>query len=174
MSRSQFGILVAVAVVSGFLGGGASYLLLRGTPAAAQTGTVQAQTPGAVQDEVKAKSFRLVDDAGKTRAWLNCFTDSPATLGFYDAAGKPRATLGYNRNGEPCVVLADEDGMARTSWFVVAGETKLIMGDAEGRTRVLMGYTTEGPDKVTGAETTHPESTLILFGPKSDVLWRAP
>lgn len=104
MTGKQFGVLAALTVVAGLLGGAACNLLLRGTPALAQDSA----------GTVRATRFDVVDDAGKTRASLGvsggAFT--PA-LSLYDAAGRRRAVLSLGADGSPGFSLMDADSRLR-------------------------------------------------------------
>ena len=100
MTSRQFRVLVVLTLVSGFVGGAVSNLLLRGTPAQAQAGAP-------VQDVVKAKRFDLVDDAGKPRASLGVMPGGAQGLLLFDDGGKPRASLGVSPDGSPSLFLFD-------------------------------------------------------------------
>jgi len=134
MTSRQFRVLMALTVVSGFLGGAASNLLLQGAPARAQAG-------GAVQGMVRAKQFKVVDDQGRTRATLGLTTDSGCGLFLYDAAGKIRATLCLGADGGPGLWLYDAAGEGRTMLAVSPDGRRsgLTLWDAAG---VLMTTTT--------------------------------
>jgi hypothetical protein len=82
--------------------------------------TAGAQTAGAAVNEVRAKRFVLVDDAGKQRALLDVGGDSilekafnAASLCLYDAEGKPRAVLSASSVSGPDLSLRDESGKPR-------------------------------------------------------------
>ncbi len=117
---------MALTVVSGFLGGAPSNVLLRTTPAVAQA-------KGAVPVEIKAMQFTLVDRAGKPRAFLSatggrnsalCLLDTPqntraavlvtdgseSSLTLWDAARRPRALLSVGYDGSPGLELRDAAG----------------------------------------------------------------
>jgi len=104
MTSKQFRILVVLTLVSGFLGGAACNLLLRGTPAAAQG------TNGAV----KATRFEVVDDGGRIRAVLGASGSNfcPA-LTLYDASGKRRTGLSMGADGSPGLSMYDANSVLR-------------------------------------------------------------
>ena len=148
MTSRQFRILIVLTVVSGFLGGAVSNLLLRGVPAAAQGGKVQ--------DEVLARNFMLVDGAGKVRASLGLNTApgfeaavSPG-LALYDAAGKWRAGLCLGEDGSPALALYDAAG----KWGPEGWDARTP--------RANLGV---GPDGSPG---------LTLNKADGEVLWKAP
>ena len=148
MTSRQFRILIVLTVVSGFLGGGVSNLLLRGVPAAAQGAKVQ--------DEVLARKFMLVDEAGKVRASLDLNTASPLEpeltpgLELYDAAGKWRAGLCLGEDGSPALALYDAAG----KWGPEGWDARTP--------RANLGV---GPDGSPG---------LTLNKADGEVLWKAP
>ena len=78
--------------------------------AQAETTPAVAAPGAAVAQEVRAKQFVLVDNAGKVRAMLNVDKDGPG-LGLFDENGKRRASLIVNKNG-PGLILWDENGKA--------------------------------------------------------------
>jgi len=62
----------------------------------------------AVVNEVRARRFVLVDEAGRVRADLTAHKTGPE-LDFYDQNGKGRAALGVTKDG-PGLLLLDENG----------------------------------------------------------------
>lgn len=184
MTSRQFHILIVLAVVSGFLGGAVSNLLLRGAPAAAQT------TGGKAQEVVIARKFVLVDGAGKTRATLGFDTApgfAPAKspgLALYDAAGKWRAELCLGPDGSPDLALYGTGGKWRTEgWDETSpraivclgpdGSPGLTLNDGVGNARAIVACTT-AEDKRTGTEIQAPGSTVTLFNADGHVMWKAP
>lgn len=141
MTGKQFRILVVLTVVSAFAGGLVSSLLLRGTAATAQG-----------NGSLKATSFVVVDDAGRTRGafGVNGSSFAPA-LALYDAAGKRRASVSVGADGSPGVSLYDAKGTLRTR--VGCLQTK---------------------DTETGKVTNYPESTVAVFKSTGGISWRTP
>ena len=168
MTGRQFRILVVLTVASGFLGGAASNLLLRGAPAMPQA------TVAKVQDKVVAKAFELVDEAGKTRATLGRLPNGSSGLLLYDAAGEMRADLSLFFDGSPGLWLYDAAGEGRAALHLVTdGSPALDICDATRRVRATVGCTLPKSTR-SGAEPKNPESTLTLFNPDGDVIWQAP
>ena len=102
-----------------------------------------AQTAGAAVNEVRAKRFVLVDDAGKQRALLAVGgLNKPATpldeafnaasLYLYDPAGKPRAVFSATLIG-PVLDLSDEEGKTRAMLTVFKEGPWLILYDENGK-----------------------------------------
>jgi hypothetical protein len=179
MTARQFRILVALTVVAGFLGGGASNLLFRGAPAAAQPATAQ------VQDEVRARSFVLVDDNGKKRARLGvkegdaafalfdaeenprimlltgAATGSQLTIG--DAAGKFQANLSVSADNAAALLLNDPAEKQRVGLLVTPeGASGVQFSDEAGKQRAFLGADTDGS----------PSAQLSDAAGKT--LWKAP
>ncbi|HEY3397972.1 MAG TPA: hypothetical protein VGM19_09985 [Armatimonadota bacterium] len=151
MTKSQFRILIVLTVVSGFLGGAVSNLLLRGAPVAAQM--AEAKAP----DAVRAKTFEVVDDQGNVCARLGVDEEGGSSLDLYgvvgktgavlsdtgislhDAAGRPRALLGTGNDGSPLLGLYDATGDVRAGLSLQTdGSPILGMMDAAGEMRVSL------------------------------------
>jgi hypothetical protein len=65
----------------------------------------------------------------------------------------------------------DENGTARVAVAVFKDSPVLFLSDEKGKARFVAGKTaTETPD---GKTIEYPESSLILFGPDGNVIWRA-
>lgn len=128
MTKGQFRILLVLTVVAGFLGGAACNLTFRGTPAVGQA-----------QEEVRAKSFVLVDEARAPRAALTIQADGSPCLSLSDAAGNPRAALSVLADGRPGLGLSDAAGKPRAVLgFKANGELGLWLADAKGKTRAVL------------------------------------
>ncbi|MEI6501177.1 MAG: hypothetical protein WCP21_09155 [Armatimonadota bacterium] len=142
MTSKQFRMLVVVTLVAGFLGGAVCNLLLRGTPATAQ----------GAPNTVRATTFVVVDDAGKTRATLGVVGSSfcPA-LTLYDATGKRRAGLSMGPDGSPGLSTYDANSVLRA------------------RVGCLQTVSTS-----TGTKTNYPESTVAVFKKDGTISWRTP
>ncbi len=166
MTNRQFRILMVLTLVSGFLGGAASNLLLRGAPAVAQA-------EGTVHEVVKAREFQLVDSDGKLRAALTVSPLGDATFSLYDPAGKGRAALVVFSDGGASLSLHGPAGEGRVWLKMFDGRPRLTILDAEGNVRTVVGCT-ETVDKHTGAEIDYPESTVTIYKADGDVLWQAP
>lgn len=158
---------------------------------------------GAWVNEVRAKRFVLVDDAGRERAMLDVLADGPR-LALFDAAGKPRAWLSVDKdgpvlglgdeNGKGRVVLAvDEDGpwlhlrdaagKARVALSVLADLPVLHLLDAAGEIRVWLSVRKGGPGLHLFDENRKERATLtvrkngpglVLFDAAEKVIWTAP
>jgi hypothetical protein len=161
MNSRQFRVLAVLTVVSGFLGGAVSNLLLQGAPAMAQAG-------GAVQEVVRAKEFALIDDEGRTRAQLGrnsngCFgawvfdaagegrlsltvgPDGYPAMLLYDAAGKAQVRLGANPDGSSYLSVLHAAGKAQARMAVLPdGTPYLALADAAGRIRADLSLLPDG------------------------------
>ena len=91
-------ILVA-AMVAGYVGGLMSQ---------ANSQAFTPSPPPPITEEVKARSFVLLDSAGKTRGKFGMFSGEPR-LDLFDSASKPRAVF-TTINGEPKLILYDSAG----------------------------------------------------------------
>jgi cytochrome oxidase Cu insertion factor (SCO1/SenC/PrrC family) len=79
MTRAQFAVTLVVVAVTGLLGGTLSDRL-RSQPAWAQEGAAGAKV-------LEAGGFRLVDDAGKLRAWVAIDAEGRPGIAFLDGDG---------------------------------------------------------------------------------------
>jgi hypothetical protein len=105
----------------------------------------------AVPDVVRARSFEVVDAAGKPRAGLDVLSDGRSGLQLHDAAENPRAALVLTQDGSTSLRLADKAGTERAVLGVSSLKT---VETREVRVR--------------------PESSLVLFGKDRNVMWNVP
>jgi len=104
MTTKQFGVMLALVVIAGFLGGAVAELVFHATPAFAQGRTEVAQ-------QLTAQSFVLVDKSGRTQAVLGLDNGGP-NLYIYTANGKRGALIGLQSNGFPNLILYNPAGGA--------------------------------------------------------------
>ena len=136
MTQRQFRILLMLTVLAGFLGGAGCNLLLRSTPPVAQA---------AVLEEVFAKKFVLVDDAGKPRALLGLVANGRSGLALYDGAGKPGIDLIVLPDGGSALTLHDAASNAAVGLTIVPdGGPGLEMYDAAGHAVIGLGVFPDG------------------------------
>lgn len=106
-----------------------------------------------VEGEVRARHFVLVDDRGKERASLVADQAGSVFLVMFDAAGKTRANLSVGNDG-PSLVLYDATGRQRT----IIGSTTLVGSHVNDN-----GIAEKGP-----------ASSIVLFDKGGKLLWREP
>jgi hypothetical protein len=117
-------------------------------------GTQVAQRmPPPVEGEVRAHHFVLVDEKGKERASLVADSAGSVFLVMFDAAGKTRANLSVGNDG-PSLVLYDATGRQRT----IIGSTTLVGSHVNEN-----GIAEKGP-----------ASSIVLFDKAGKLLWRQP
>ncbi len=190
MSAKRYGLLVALGLIAGLLGGGLSSRVLFGQP--------PVQEPAKPSKILTAEEFQLVDEKGAVRAALSMSTGGPGiilfdkagnframlglatgeeypVLSLLDAEKHHRATLALKVNGEPYLGLFDKTGKRRMS-FTLDGEKgpRIALLDNNGQTRAALGAV--DLTKVTamgGIETQQPVS-LVLFDKDEKPIWRAP
>jgi hypothetical protein len=104
-----------------------------------------------VPEMVRARSFQVLDTAGKFRAGLGVGSDGTVGLSLLDAAGKTRAVFAMFSDGTPGMYLQDE-----------AGKTRAALGSVS----VLAN--------TTGEKTIRAESSLLLFDKDGRLMWQAP
>ena len=66
-----------------------------------------------VHDIVRAKSFQLVDDAGRTRGELSLDFAGDPTLFMKDSNGQRRFLIEFAADGAPILQIYDQDGVER-------------------------------------------------------------
>jgi hypothetical protein len=107
----------------------------------------------AAEAEVRANHFVLVDEKGKERASLVADNAGSVFLVMFDAAGKTRANLSVSNDG-PSLVLYDATGRQRT----IIGSTTLVGSHVNDN-----GVAEKGP-----------ASSIVLFDKNGKLLWRQP
>jgi hypothetical protein len=106
-----------------------------------------------VEAEVRAQHFVLVDGRGKERASLVADNAGSAFLIMFDGAGKTRASLSVGNDG-PSLVLYDASGQQRT----IIGGTTLVGSHVNEN----------------GIAEKAPASSIVLFDRSGKLLWRQP
>ena len=129
--------------------------------------------PAAVPDVVKAKSFQVVDAAGKRRAGMAVDSDGNPFLGLFDAAGTTRARLAMISDGTTALAFYDAAGKGRAMLSIAKdGRPSLMLLDSN-EIRAVLGATSLTAIK-TEEVTIRPESSLVLFDKDGKVMWQAP
>jgi hypothetical protein len=113
----------------------------------------QQTTSKSVEEEVRARHFVLVDGKGKERASLVADNAGSVFLVMFDAAGKTRANLSVGNDG-PSLVLYDASGQQRT----IIGSTTVVASHVNEN-----GIAEKGPP-----------SSIVLFDKAGKLLWRQP
>ena len=80
----------------------------------------------AIQEEVRAKKFVLVNEQGTRMGTFGPFNDQPGLV-LHDQDNKVRAVLALDKNGEPGLVLYDENQKPRAQVIMRRGEPKLVL-----------------------------------------------
>lgn len=150
-----------------------------------------------VVEEVRARSFVLVDKAGTPLARLGQLPHGSLGLGFYDKGNKARLLLSVDDDGGASVGLYGKDGRGSATmmvrkdsstslrlldplWRVRAslstwpdGSPSLHLTDREGNDRALLTFS-ERSVMPNGQIVQQPDSSLVLFDAKGAVRWRTP
>ena len=137
-------LLIACCLVAAFVGGAVSNWAL--SPQLATAAEKKGVEVAPVQQEVRARSFVLVDDNGKDRAALAMTEDGPR-LFLSDENGEPRVTLSVQKDG-----------------------ARLSLWDENGKNRVGLSVLKNGP----GVSVTKDMPNLTLMDGKGKVVWKAP
>lgn len=135
-------------------------LLAVGISVISSLGTVGIFT--ALQKEVRAQKFVMVDKDGMDRAFLG-MVDATPNLVLYDKNSRARVDLAVLPDGSAGLDLSDNDGKTRVLLSTLPdGSAGLALLNKNGKTRAMLG--------TTSLETTQ----LVLFDKEGKVLWRAP
>jgi hypothetical protein len=191
MNGKRYGLLVALGLSAGLLGGGLSSRVLFGQP-------MVAQEPAKPSRILAAEEFQLVDEKGTVRAALSMSMGGPGMI-LFDKAGKfravlslatgedtpvisladaqehYRATLALKVNGEPYLALLDKAGKVRMS-FSLEGEKgpRIALLDSNGQTRAALGALDLTKVTATGGMEAQRPVALVLFDQDQKPIWKAP
>ena len=126
MKRRQYLLLLALTVVAGLIGGAVSNWLFMAR-------TAEVQETKKHEKVVRAEEFRLVDKAGNLRGVMNAssIVIGPQ-LAFFDEGGTTRMRMFLSDDGDPMLLLKDEDGTLRMSMNLTAGMPGLLLRDEGG------------------------------------------
>ena len=115
---------------------------------AATSAVAQKQTAaqsGAARRTVTASEFVVLDAAGKERAKIGVNDDGQAGLAMYDRDNHPRAQIVIDNQGAPSVRLYDTSNKLRISVEVgTDGIPTVRLTDNGGHPRALLGVDAEG------------------------------
>ena len=111
-----------------------------------------------VPEEIKAKSFTVIDDTGSVRAVLEMGPVGP-TLAMYDD-DSPSVALGTIA-GHAMLTLGDKNGIGRIALGIVGPDAGLLLLDDEGLFSVSLFARESGP-------------TLKLTNEQGETIWKVP
>lgn len=155
----------------------------------------QKTTP--IAEEIRARTFVLVDAQGVPLARLGYLPHGGIGLGLYDKGHQSRVLVSidddgasslslYGRGGQGGALLSVSASGATSlrlldaNWknrLVLAtwpnGAPFLQMADREGKDRILLGYT-DLRVTATGTLVERSSPSLLLFDQREAILWRAP
>ena len=150
-----------------------------------------------VAEEIRARSFVLVNQAGITLARLGQLPHGSLGLGFYDAGTKGRLLLSVDPEGSSSVKLFGKDGRGSAVFMVAKdgasslrildaqwrlraslatwpdGSPFLQLVDGNGKDRVLLTYS-ELSVTPAGKIVQRPDTGLVFFDDKGMIRWRTP
>lgn len=161
-------IVLAFAVIAGFVGGSMAGRIAAPDPVIAQTAPMRAKI-------IEAEGFRLVDATGKIRAVFELGPDGTVGLHLGDKDGKLRARLAVEGNGTVGLDLKNERSESHAVFNVsAAGSPSLILTGKNGRVGALLGESTLQINSDAGITEERPAGSLILLNKEGKVVWRAP
>lgn len=103
----------------------------------------RAQAAGTAK-EIRASSFVLVDENGKTRGGLVFNHNGWPTLELWDENGLGRAALFVSKDG-PGLALRDENGKNRLAMILVKDAPGLLLYDENGKVRANLIFLNNRP-----------------------------
>jgi len=138
--------------------------------------------------DLEVRSLKVVDKEGRRRASLITVDDHGApVLSFRDRHGRTRVMLALMPDGSPDLSFQDRHGKRRAALSTTPdGSPELSFRDKDGKQRAALTTFREGSSRLTffdGAEKPRAElvalssqgpSSLTLYDPKGDVIWKAP
>jgi hypothetical protein len=148
-------------------------------------------------EEVRARSFILVDQQGGVLARLGPLPQGGRGLGIYDQGrknqllltaepdgssglrlfgrdGQGSIMLAVGANGAPSLRLLDQNWRVRASLATWPdGSPYLELVDKDGQARAILGYT-ELMAMPAGTIEHRPTSSLVFLNGRGEVLWRMP
>ena len=90
------------------------------------------QEKAAIQEEVRAKKFVLVNEKGATLGAFGMF-QGQTNLMLYDQNDQVRVAIALDRDGQPAFVLLDDNGKHRAQFDLEENEPRLMLLDANGK-----------------------------------------
>lgn len=124
-------------------------LVLLAVVAGLLAAVISIRAGGAGGAVVRASNLELADAAGKRRAQLALDSQGQPALEIFDVDGKRRTSVGLSRAGEPELRLHNADGNMQISLGIdVNGFPVLQFYDAAGKRRQTIGLATSGNPRV--------------------------
>ena len=90
------------------------------------------QEKAAIQEEVRAKKFVLVNEKGTPVGRFAMVNGQPGLV-LHDQEKKVRAVLALDRNGEPGLVLFDKNVKTRAQFDLQENEPRITLLDEKGK-----------------------------------------
>ncbi|MGD9076777.1 MAG: hypothetical protein PVJ69_16285 [Desulfobacteraceae bacterium] len=180
MARSQYMVMLVLALVAGVIGGALSSKIL----------WRQQETPedSMMKKVIVANEIHLVDHQGKAR-WVLAFSkDGEPSVTFVNKDGWAPMAMGVNRHGFPFfnMILQPRKGGGPSLTLMDGrmknravlglwenGEPHLTLLDRDGQVRATLGSTVIR-DSMTGSSVRRPCSSLVLFDERGKIIWSAP
>jgi hypothetical protein len=180
MAKSQYMVMLVLALVAGVIGGALSSKIL----------WRQQEIPedSIMKKVIVANEIHLVDHQGKAR-WVLAFSkDGEPSVTFVNKEGWAPMAMGVNRHGFPFfnMILQPRKGGGPSLTLMDGrmknravlglwenGEPHLTLLDRNGQVRATLGSTVIR-DSMTGSSVRRPCSSLVLFDEKGKIIWSAP
>jgi hypothetical protein len=172
MDKKQYGVMLMLAILAGFLGGAVASRLFATQP-------VFAEKKSRPEKVIEAQEFIVRDKSGTTRARLyveesskNSFPDSVG-LTLYNNHGKSGVELFLTGDSPALGFFNPVNGVSHAAIIVAEGVPALILRDESGKDRTVLGFT-QLVDTKTGTVEKRSASSMVLFDKGGEVICSVP
>ena len=114
-----------------------------GEPIGVDSLQTHVQEKAAVQEEVRAKKFVLVNEKGTPVGTFGTFEGQPGLL-LHDQNKKLRAVFALEEDGRPMLALVDETGKFRAQFAIAGDEPQIVLWDKNKKRRALFALDKDG------------------------------
>jgi len=185
MSKKEFWLVVGVSVTSSLATLGLFLAFWGGQ-------TVLAKDNSALQKEIRAQAFVLVDKNGNSRASLAMSSEDSSGFAIYDKNGKKTIFMGVDdkgtatmemgrpnilffvsADGRPLLNLLDGSRSRAVLGLWPDGDPNLTFRDKDGNRRAVLGSIEPEPSQIAIIER-RPISSLVLYGGDGRAIWNTP
>lgn len=181
MKKSQYMMVLALALAGGLIGGGLSGRFMPVKP-------FHAQREPRHKKVIVANEFHLVDEGEKDRWVLGLSKEGEPNMTFINRNGWAPMAIGINRDGIPYYNMIPEPFNTEGPSFIMmdsyqrkravlgmsgSGEPYLSLLDHNGQVRAVLG-SIEFRNELTGFSEKRPCSSLVLFDEQGRIIWSAP
>ena len=136
-------------------------------------------------EEIRAKSFVLVDENNQSRGTLDFNSGGEPRLALHNESGETRLELSVTDGDDPSLLLLDKEGRGRVLLTVVSNNVSgLVLVDKNDKTRATLGISNDddpgfllydGNNKIRSVLGIYDnEPGLIFENQNGKIIWRQP